>query len=45
VDRSAPDTPGGLRAAVTGGSVRLDWNAVVDRSGIAAIGCFETASW
>jgi putative glycosyl hydrolase-like family 15 (GHL15) protein len=35
VDRTAPDTPSGLRAAVTAGSVRLDWNAVVDRSGIA----------
>ena len=35
VDRTAPDAPSGLRAAVTGSSVRLDWNAVVDRSGIA----------
>jgi hypothetical protein len=34
VDRTAPDVPSGLRAAVTGTSVRLDWNAVVDRSGI-----------
>src|SRR4029078_9736177 len=34
VDRTAPDVPSGLRAAVPGTSVRLDWNAVVDRSGI-----------
>ncbi|HEV8452182.1 MAG TPA: putative glycoside hydrolase [Gaiellales bacterium] len=35
VDRTAPDAPGGLRAYVTGDSVRLDWNAVADQSGIA----------
>jgi hypothetical protein len=35
VDRTAPDAPSGLRAAVTGGSVQLDWNGVMDQSGIA----------
>jgi hypothetical protein len=35
VDRTAPDTPAGLKLAKVGRDVELDWNPVVDASGIA----------